>query len=260
MTTKKATAPSPWRKNLDPSQMADQLAAAGIHLKVEGVQADSFIDPLSTVERTKSAKLAMVVIEKALEAAASGSGSGLELSDKREPFFARARNEAKDHEEMSQAEALRRFLDLDTDDLILSERALVTAALEAAKILGYGEEYSLEDLIRDGLRRACQEMISLAVNKKNRKEGTATGFTALGVRWEKYEEAYNKLQATLGTPAWGFRKPYITLSYIAGSIEGAKSNVVQIRRWADATGKQIVPQPGRDEDPTAGGLIVDDKL
>jgi hypothetical protein len=260
MTTKKTTTKSPWRPPFDPSRMSAQLIAAGIHLKVEGVEGETFEDPIETPARSKKGALALEVIDKALVAAASGAGAGLELSDRLEPFFSRVRTELKEHEKQCQADALRDFLKLDTDDLILSERDLVTSALEAAKVLGYGDEYALEDLIRDGLRRACQEMISLAVNKVNRKEGAASGFTAPGARWDQYEAAYTKLQASVGTPSWGFRKPYITLSYIAGTIDGAKSNVIQIRRWAESTGKAIVPRPGRDEDPTAGGQIVDDKL
>jgi hypothetical protein len=36
--------------------------------------------------------------------------------------------------------------------------------------------------------------------------------------------------------------------------------VIQIRRWAEATGKEIVGRPGKDDDQTAGCLIVDDKI
>ncbi len=255
MTPQKST--SAWRPSLKVADMAPLLAGAAVQMEIEGVtKAEDFDDPTTRAARTQLAVVIQSIVESALTQVAAGGAGSVELGDRPEEFFQRARTEPKDHEIKSQHEALLEYLGLD-EELILSEQDMVTAAIQAAKELGLAPDYSLSNLIRDGIRRVGQELISNAVNKTNRKEGTGTSFTSPGARWEKYEEAYNKLKLEVGTASWGRRKPFITLSYIAGE---ARSNVIQIRRWAEATGKEIVGRPGKDDDQTAGCLIVDDKI
>ena len=259
---KPVTKKSPWRPALRVEELAPLLVEAAVQLQIPGVtDPGEFQDPGNRDGRTKRANLATQIIEQSLELVGKGGGGAIELDGRKEPFFERARTKAKDHELVSQKEAIAEFLGLDpSGEILLSESELVTGAIKAARELGHGDEYTLETLIRDGIRRMGQEMISNAVNKKNRDADSAPAPTAPGGRWDAYEAAYLELKSILGTKNWTYRKPFITLSYIAGALKGPKSNVVQLRRWAVSTGKEIVPAPLPDEDQTAGGLIVDDKL
>ena len=254
--------PSPWRPALKVEELAPLLVDAAVQLQIPGVTDPAeFEDPGDRDGRTKRAILATQIIEKSLEAVAKGTAGPIELYSEKEPFFDRARTKPKDHEVLSQKEAIAKFLGIELKgEILLSESELISGALKAAKELGQGDNYNIESLIRDGIRRVGQEMISNAVNKTNRDSDSAPAPTAPGTRWDAYESAYMELKSILGTKNWTYRKPFITLSYIAGALIGPKSNVVQLRRWAEATGKDIVPAPLRDEDQTAGGLIVDDKL
>ena len=254
--------PSPWRPALKVQELAPLLVNAAVQLQIPGVNdPEEFQDPGDTKGRSNRALLATQIIEQSLEAVAKGAGGAIELDGRKEPFFDRARTKAKDHELVSQKEAIARFLGIEaTGEILLSESELVTAAIKAAKELGQGDGYNLETLIRDGIRRVGQELISNAVNKTNRDADSAPAPTSPGARWDAYDAAYMELKSILGTKNWTYRKPFITLSYIATWGQGPNSNVVQLRRWANATGKQIVPAPLPDEDQTAGGLIVDDKL
>ena len=252
---------SQWRPSFPITKLAAVLAKAAIQLDHEvGTDPDYFAPTDDTDKRTEAAKVANHLILLSLEKVGQGAGSGLELSDAREPFFTRARKSPSEHEKKSQFDAICDYLDIDDESLVISEKDLVTGALKAARQLNGGVDYKLEDLIRDGIRRVGQELISNAVNQENRREGSKGGFTSPGSRWPQYEKAFARLKVIQGTNAWTYRKPYITLSYIAGAVDGPKSNVVQIRRWAEGVGHAIVGQPGPDEEPTAGGAIVDDKL
>lgn len=237
--------------------MAPLLSGAAIQLGIEGIRGpEDFSDPGEKKERGARARLALEVVKAALERVATSCDSTLELSHRAEPFFLRARSKAHPYEFKSQEEAIAEYLGLDGGELILSERDLIHGALRAAVDLGKPAEFCMDDLIREGLRKVSQDLITTAVNQQNRKEELEPSSTVSGSRWDKYEEAYQKLQAELGTKAWSRRKPYITLSYIASECG---SNVVQIGRWAEITGKRIVGKPDKDEDQTAGGLIVNDK-
>lgn len=253
---------SPWRPALKVQELAPLLVKAAVQLQIPGVNdPEEFQDPGDRDGRTNRASLATQIIEKSLKAVGKGVGGAIELDGRKEPFFDRARTKPKDHELVSQKEAIAKFLGVEADgEILLSESELVTAAIKAAKELGQGDGYNLDALIRDGIRRVGQELISNAVNKTNRDADSAPAPTSPGARWDAYDAAYMELKSILGTKNWTYRKPFITLSYIAGALIGPKSNVVQLRRWAEATGKQIVPAPLPDEDQTAGGLIVDDKM
>lgn len=253
---------SPWRPSLKVQELAPLLVEAAVQLQIPGVTDPvEFKDPGNRDGRIKRANLANQIIEQSLEAVSKGAGGAIELDTRKEPFFERARTKPKDHELVSQKKAIAKFLGLEGDgEILLSESELVSATIRAAKELGHGDEYGLETLIRDGIRRVGQEMISNAINKTNRDANSAPAPTAPGARWDAYETAYLELKSILGTKNWTYRKPFITLSYIAGALKGPKSNVVQLRRWAEATGKEIVPAPFAEEDQTAGGLIVDDKM
>ena len=256
---------SPWRPSLKVQELAPLLVEAAVQLQIPGVTDPvEFQDPGDRDGRIKRANLATQIIEQSLEAVAKGAGGAIELDTRKEPFFERARTKPKEHELVSQKEAIAKFLGLEADgEILLSESELVSATIRAAKELGQGDGYNLETLIRDGIRRVGQELISNAVNKTNRDANSAPSPTSPGSRWDAYETAYLYLKSILGTKTWGemgFRKPFITCSYIAGAVNGSKTNVVQIRRWVAGTGKQIIPAPLPDEDQTAGGLIVDDKM
>ena len=253
---------SPWRPSLKVQELAPLLVEAAVQLQIPGVNdPEEFQDPGDTKGRKARADLAAQIVENSLKAVAKGAGSSIELDGRKEPFFERARTKPKEHELVSQKEAIAKFLGVEADgEILLSESELVSATIRAAKELGHGDEYGLETLIRDGIRRVGQEMISNAINKSNRDADSAPAPTAPGARWDAYEAAYLELKSILGTKNWTYRKPFITLSYIAGALKGPKSNVVQLRRWAEATGKEIVPAPLAEEDQTAGGLIVDDKM
>lgn len=256
----KKPSPSPSRFTIPYADLPfPQLVAAAIQLGIEGVKTvDDLADP-GAGNRAPINALIRSIIDSCIEQVAAGNVAGsVELGDRPEPFFQRSRSEVQDHEIKPQEEAIREFLGLEGEgELMLSEQDLVVGAIRASKELSGNSEYDFNQLLREGVRRVGQEMISNAVNKSNRKPGSGTSFTSPGARWEVYDQAYQKLKLEVGTQAWDRRKPYITLGYIAGV---AKSNVVQIRRWAEATGKDIVARPGRDEDQTAGCLIVDDKI
>ena len=253
---------SPWRKSVEIEKIAPLLVKAAVQLQIEGITDPKiFSDPGDTKQRKARGEVAMTIITESLEAVGKGVGGAIELDNRPEGFFQRSRTKAKGDEVMSQRDAIARYLEKEAGaEILLSEAELVTATIKAAKDLGHGTEYTVETLIRDGIRRVGQEMISNAVNRENRDPELAPAHTAPGARWDAYEEAYQELQAIVGTKAWSYRKPYITLSYIAGALKGPKSNVVQLKRWADATGRNIVPAPLADEDQSAGGQIVDDKM
>ena len=251
---------SPWRLSfVIPDLSSSNLAAAAVQLQIEGVtKPEDLEDPGTTKGRTAISSLVKSIIESSIAEVASGSTGSVELGDRPEEFFQRARTKPQDHEMKPQELAIKDFLGLDHDaELMLSEQELVAAAIRASKELGGKPDYCLSDLIRDGIRRVGQEMVSNAVNRQNRKAGSGSSYTSPGANWHKYEAAYQQLKLEVGTPAWDRRKPYITLGYIA---QESKTNVIQIRRWAESTGREIVAAPGPDEDQTAGCQIVNDKL
>ncbi len=253
---------SPWRLSVPVSELSStDLANAAVQLQIEGVSsAEDLADPGIGPERTALNKLIRSIMESSVAQIAAGGTSAVELGDRPEQFFQRARTKIQEHEKKSQETAIKEFLGIEPDgELLLSEQELVAAAIRASKDLGGRPDYSLTDLIRDGIRRVGQEMISNAANRENLKPGSKVGATSPGAKWDKYEASYQKLQLQVGTPAWEGRKPYITFGYIATD---AKTNVIQIRRWAEATGKKIVGRPDvdRGDDPTAGCNIVDEKL
>jgi hypothetical protein len=258
LSTKKSV--SPWRPAINVPEFADLLAKAAVQLQIEGVEGpEAFDDPETTAGRTAKNKLILSTIQAALEAVASGAGNGVELSDNPEPFFQRARMKPNDGELRSQQSAIVSFLGLEpTNQIVISESELVAHALKAAREMKYGDEYGLNDLVHEGIRRVGQELVSNAANNLNRDPDAPLSPTAPGRNWDSYAKAYNALKAQLGTPAWPYRKPFITASTIAGYVQ-PQSNPIQIRRWMSAVGLEEVAVPKPGEDPTAGGLIVDPK-
>lgn len=258
MTAKKST--SPWRPSINVPEMAELLANAGIQLQIEGVKdASTFDDPENTAGRSHSSKLIIAVITAALEAVARGAGSSVELSDKPEQFFQRARNKVSDGELRSQKDAIISFLGIEPcHQILLSEVDLVRHALKAARDLKYGDNYSQEDLLHEGIRRVGQELISNAANNLNRDPDAPLPPTAAGRNWDKYAKAYEELKAMQSTKAWPYRKPFITASTIAGYVQ-PQTNPIQIRRWMESVGIEEVAVPKPGEDQTAGGQVVDPK-
>lgn len=253
---------SSWRRNLDIPSIADKLVKAAIQLQIEGISDESdFHDPTDTKLRKARADLAIHIIETCLDLVGEGVGSEVELGTSPQGYFYRSRIAPTKNEVTSQREALAKYLGREPGvEILMTESDFVTAAIKAARELGHGAEYGLTRLIHDGISRVGQELISNAVARDNRKQTDTPSHTAPGCNWDIYEKSYQELQAIVGTKSWKRRKPYITLTYIAQANDGTKSNSVQLRRWAEATGKTIVPQPRPDEDQSAGGLIVDDKL
>ncbi len=249
---------SAWRPTFRPVEWASLLANAAIQLEIEGVSGpEDFADPEERKARERAAALALSIIKSSLEHIASGGSSSVELGEGLEVFFQRCRSEKKEHEIVSQEAAIKDFLGVEGDgEIMISELQLVEGAIRAARDLNQNTNYGLSNLIRDGIRRVGQEMISNAINRSNRKPGSKS-FTTPGANWPLYEQAYTALQNECGTPAWTKRKSYITIGFIA---QRASTNVVQIRRWAESTGKEIVPRPDEREDPTAGLKIVDENL
>jgi hypothetical protein len=253
---------SPWRPAIpiQSTEWAELLAKAAVQLNIEGVQGpEAFEDTRLTDDRTAKSKLIVEIVKVALEAVVSGSGNGVELSDKPEPFFQRARTKPTDGELRSQQSAIVSFLGLEpTNQIVISEAELVGHALKAAREMKYGEEYGLNDLVHEGIRRVGQELVSNAANNLNRDPDAPLSPTAPGRNWNAYAKAYNDLKAQLGTPAWPYRKPFITASTIAGYVQ-PQSNPIQIRRWMASVGLEEVAVPKPGEDQTAGGQIVDPK-
>ena len=125
----------------------------------------------------------------------------------------------------------------------MSEADFVAASIKAARELGHGHDYTLDRLIHDGISRVGQELISNAVNKGNRKDKDAPAHTSPGGRWDAYEEAYQELQAIVGTKAWTYRKPYITLSYIAGALKGLSRTLFNFGGGLMELGRRLFPPP-----------------
>lgn len=255
---------SPWRKTVSlPGTIGPLANLAAPHLGMAEV-GDLTVDPKTKTEREQVAKVMFTVVEAALEKVAMGGGEGYSLSQEPEPFFERTRTDKKAGEKISQRAAIAKYLDLNTgaDRVVISEAELVSYALKA--IRRFNSAYGLEDLIRDGIRRVAQELVTNAANEENSEGGAKRYRPVRGANWEKYQTALNTLKVDLGSPAWPFHKPYITLGAIASTVVG-NTNVVQIRRWLDATGQPRVPSPDHTsdrfkQDPTLAGAIVDPQL
>ena len=205
-------------------------------------------DPIDSTKRSDIGALIDELIVEALSRAAQGSGDGYQLHHEPEPFFAAVRqspNTAKG-EKISKFEAIRNFLGLPNDgknQIVLSEAALVDAALRSAKILQKGSGYNLEEMIREGIRKVAQDLITRAStidNFSDSDDAKKALRTAPGRNWDHYEKVLNELRAELGTPAWRYNKPMITVSVLS---RRAETNDVQIRRWIAQKGITDVFDP-----------------
>lgn len=251
-----------WRKSVRLSGKLSELANKLAPLVGIDDAGDLSVDPGEREARTATGNLIFTVIEASLEQMVAGSG-GYKMGDSPEPFFERTRTEKKDGEKLAQRAAIAKHLDLDKSDrIVISEVDLVGAALKAAR--RFNSNYDVQDLIRDGVRRVAQELITNAANEENTVDGAHVYRPVQGANWAKYEQALQTLRAELNTKAWPFRKPYITLSAIASTVVG-NTNVVQIRRWLDATGQKRIPSPDHNselykKDETLAGAIVDPAL
>lgn len=249
---------SPWvrtRVAMEPLVPLVRKAAARLGI----AEAVELQDPRSKGKRQELASLAFDVIEKALAAVGEGNvGETISFADDPEPYFHRARQKPQEGEVMSQRDAIIKFLNLSGDKLILSEADLVAGALRAAQVLNYGK-FDAMDLVREGVKRVAQELISNAANVANSDPTKGKPATSPGRNWANYERALNELRTEVGTPAWAYRKPYISISTIAGRVV-PNTNPIQIRRWLEAKSIPTVAPPRPGEDQTAKGNIVDPQL
>ena len=240
---RKKVSKSPWRLDLQPSQHAEEFYQAAVRLGIAEIQSKDELGDPGSEGRRKINSLIKMVLFAALEDA--GKSTSFEISDKPEPFFDRARREVREGEEIPQRDAIAKFLGVQVPvqgSLLVSEEDLVAGSIKAAKILRYQSITCLEDLIREGIRRVSQELISNAVNIENvdPEAPPKISSTRPGLNWEKYQIALDKLRVELGTPAWASRKPYITVSTIATE---ARTNVIQIRRWISHNNIETIGAP-----------------
>ena len=260
----KVSKTSPWRRSIDIPGNAENLARAAQVLGYTDItEAADFADPGDTRARKARADIAIDIFEKALERVVE-SASPVELGERPEPYFERARRDRKSTEIKDQRSAIAEFLGLERpsgkESIVLSEADLVTGAIKAAAALGYPDGWSIDDLIHEGIRRVAQELISNAANETNKTDDAPKSRTSPGVNWQKYQQTLDQLIEDQGTDRWVYRKPYITISTIAGAVQ-PKTNDVQIRRWIAANDIPTFAPPSPDsKDQTMAGKIVDPKL
>jgi hypothetical protein len=264
MAAKKATtAASPWRKSIPVEPLLEPVQTAAVQLgRTEAMNLVAEGDPGDTKLRADKAELVFDVIREALAAVASGGTTSFQVGDQPEPYFARARKEIRDGELKAQFDAIADFLGVEPNPgIAVTEAELIAGAIKAADVLKY-PRYTVEDLLHEGVRRVAQELISNAVNLLNAEDPTSKPVTMTGRNWPEYDRALAELRAELGTAAWKLRKPFITVSTIAGRVN-PPTNTIQIRRWLAAQQIPTIAPPTPEElraDPSLGGKVVDPAL